>query len=132
MSLANELTISVDAANDGNPADFVFENRDKVGNRSVYLGPSYTPELREELAFYRTYPTKSGNFKGVLKSAVKYTADQEVPGVDSSTTLTVPAIVEVSFSIPVGADVAVLLRQMAIGILDADDIMDDVNVKQMI
>lgn len=131
---ANQLSISVDAANDGNAAAEVYDRRDEFQNRSVYIGADHLPEERNELALYRTYPTKSGNFKGVLKSSVKFTQDVDVPGVDSSSTLTSPIILEASFSIPVGATAADILhiRQRLVALLDDDTFMDSLNVQQMV
>jgi len=131
---ADQISISVDATNDGNPAAEVYDRRDEFQNRSVYIGADHLPETRNELALYRTYPTKSGNFKGTLKSSLKFTQDYEVPGVDSATALTVPGILEVSFSLPVGvtAAEAMHLRQRAIAALDNDTFMDSLNIQQMV
>lgn len=131
---ANQLSITVDAANDSTPVAEVYDRRDEFQNRSVYIGSDHLPETRNELALYRTYPTKSGNFKGTLKSSVKFTQDIEVPGVDSSTALTVPMILEISFSLPVGVTAAEAchIRQRAVAMLDDDTLMDSLNIQQMV
>lgn len=131
---ADNLTLSVDALNNSSPANEVYTRFEELPNRSTYIGADHAPELRNQLALYRTFATKSGNFKGVSKSAVKFTQDLEVPGVDSSTTLTAPAILEVSFSVPVGAEVADILhlRQRVIALLDADTIMNALNIQLMV
>lgn len=131
---ADQITLSVDAGNTGSPADETFSRRDEFQNRSVYIGSDHLPEARNELTLYRTYPTKSGNFKGTLKSAMKFTQDIEVPGEDSNTSLTAPMIVEVSFSLPVGVTSALAThaRQRAIAALDDDTLMYALNITQMV
>lgn len=131
---ASPITISVDAANDGNPADQLYSLQTYVENRSVYIGVNHVAEARNQLNLYRTFATKSGNFKGTEKTAAKFTQDVTVPGVDGSTTLTAPIILEVSFSVPVGTTDAALLemRQRAVGLLDDDTFMDSFNKQLMI
>lgn len=131
---ADQLSINVDAANNATVVAEVYDRRDEFQNRSVYIGADHLPEERNELVLYRTYPTKSGNFKGTLKSALKFTQDIEVPGVDSSTNLTVPMICEVSFSLPVGVTAAEAchIRQRVIAALDDDTFMDSLNIQQMV
>jgi len=130
----NVLTLSVDAANTGSPADETYDRYEEHQHRSVYIGAAHVPESRDMLAIYRTLPTKSGNFKGVSKTSVKLTEDVEVAGVDSSTTLTAPMILEASFSLPVGATAADILhlRQRMIAALDDDTFMDALNVQLMV
>lgn len=132
--LANQIDLSVDATNVGTPATQSYDRYEEFQNRSVYIGADHLPEARNMFAVYRTFPTKSGNFKGVSKSAVKFTQDAEVPGVDSATTLTAPIIIEVSFSVPVGCTNAELMemRQRAIAALDDDTLMDALNVQLMV
>lgn len=131
---ANTLTLSVDAANDGNPANEVYTRYEEYQNRSSYIGADHLPDTRNTLAIYRTFPTKSGNFKGTAKSSVKFTQDVEVAGVDSSTTLTAPIILDLSFSVPVGATTADLkhVRQRLLALLDTDSFMDSLNIQLMV
>jgi len=131
---ADQIVLSVDAANDGNPANETYERYQEFENRSVYIGSTHVPEARDILALYRTFPNKSGNSKGVSKSTVKFTEDVEVAGVDSATTLTAPIILELSFSVPVGTPAAtvVKLRQRALAMLDNDTLMDSVNIQLMV
>lgn len=131
---ANTLTLSVDAANNATPANEVYTRYEEYQNRSSYIGANHTPDDRDQLALYRTFPTKSGNFKGTAKSSVKFTKDVEVAGVDSSTTLTAPIILDVSFSVPVGATSADLIhaRQRLIALLDSDSLMDSLNIQLMV
>lgn len=134
MALSQDITISVDAANDSNPANQVYSRFDSYQNRSVYIGADHAPDARNMLGFYRTFPTKSGNFKGVAKTSVKFTQDVEVSGVDSSTTLTSPIILDLSFSVPVGAPVADLVevRQRLLALIDNDTFMNSLNIQQMV
>lgn len=130
----NVITIAVDAANNATPADENYTRFEELQNRSTYIGVLHLPEDRDLLALYRTAATKNGNFKGVSKSAVKLTKDVQVPGVDSSTTLTAPIIIEVSFSVPVGTTAAEVLhaRQRAVALLDTDSVMDPLNLQLMV
>lgn len=131
---ADQIVIAVDAANDANPANETYTRYQEFPDRSTYIGTAHVPEDRDVIAMYRTFPTRSGNFKGVSKSAVKLTKDVEVAGVDSSTTLTAPIIIDVSFSIPVGATAAEVLhaRQRAVALLDTDSVMDKLNTQLMV
>jgi hypothetical protein len=65
---------------------------------------------------------------------VKFSQDVEVAGVDGVSTLTSPIIVEVSFSVPVGATQAeqLIARQRAIALLDDDTIMVKLNDQLMV
>jgi hypothetical protein len=132
--LANDITLAVDLLNTGVTTDEVFSCHERHLNRSVYIGEEHSPASRDNLGFYRTFPKTSGNFKGTCKSALKFTKDFEVEGVDSTTTVTAPAIMEVSFSLPVGLTEAQMLviRQRAIALLDDDTVMDDLNRLQMV
>lgn len=132
---ADTLTFSVDVDNDGvDPVNEVYTRYEEYQNRSSYIGATHTPDARDTLALYRTFPTRSGNFKGMAKSAVKLTFDVEVAGVDSSTTITSPIICECSFSVPVGATAADLkhVRQRLLSILDTDSFMDKLSIQLMV
>lgn len=130
----DQLTLSVDATNVGTPADQVYTRYEEYQNRATYIGASHTPDSRDQLGLYRTFPTKTGNFKGVGKTAVKFTEDVSVDGVDASTSISAPIILEVSFSVPVGASAASILemRQRALAALDDDTLMDALNIQLMI
>lgn len=130
----DQLVIAVDAENNGTPANETYTRYEENVNRSSYIGAAHTPDNRDLLALYRTFPTKTGNFKGTSKSAVKFTKDIEVAGVDSTTLITAPIIVEVSFSVPVGALAADLkhCRQRVLALLDSDLTMDKLNIQLMV
>lgn len=133
----NVITLSVDAQNDGQTtADLSvnFTRFDEYQNRTVYIGDNHQMDAKDTLTLYRSTPTPNGNFKGVMKTSVKFTKDVLVPGVDGVSTLTAPIILEVSFSVPVGASAAALLlaRQTALALVDRDDIMDPLNRTLMI
>lgn len=134
MAQASTITLNVDYLNDGTTTAEVYSRFSDVENRSTYIGASHVPEARDTMQFYRTAPTKNGNFKGVKKTTVKFTRDFDVEGVDSATTLTSPAIVEVNFSIPMGVSAAdtVKLRQRVLALLDDDTVMAALNDQQMI
>lgn len=130
----NTVTLAVDVLNTGVTENQVYTRYEEYQNRASYIGASHTPDARDTLAIYRTFPTKTGNFKGVAKSAVKLTNDVVVNGVDSSTTLTAPIILDLGVSVPVGATAADVkeLRQRLIALLDDDTFMDSLNIQLMV
>lgn len=123
--LDNTITLAVDEANTASTTDHVYTRYDEYQNRSVYIGSAHALDDRDMMAFYRTSPKPAGNFKGVAKSAIKFTKDIVVEGVDGVAQLTSPIIFEISASIPVGATEAqrILARQTAIAALDDDTLM---------
>ena len=131
----NQISLSVDTLNDG--AAIETQNYDRFEeflNRSKYVGENHTLAMRDELTLYRTFPKQAGNLRGVQKSAVKFTFDVLVPGVDGTTMLVQPLIIEVSAAIPVGVTDVItrLCRQRAVSLLDLDSVMDPLNNKLMV
>jgi len=124
--LNDQITISVDDANNDVLVDTDFNRHTEFQNRSVYVSDAHTVAMRDELSFYRAFPKRNGNFNGVSKSSIKLTRDMEVPGFDSSTSLLAPLITEINFSVPVGVTAADILRhrQTLYALLDVDVIMD--------
>lgn len=122
----NNLTLAVDELNNGTPVDKSFTRVDEFSNRSVYKSEDNSYVLRDLLGFYRTVPKRSGNSLGVKKGAFKFTQDVVVPGVDTTTSITAPELLEVSFNSPVGSTPATrkILRQRAIALLDDDVLME--------
>lgn len=130
----NQLILQVDPANDATVVAETYDRFEEFQNRSTYIGVNHVPEDRDTLTLYRSFPTKSGNFKGVAKTAAKFSKDFGVEGVDGVTTVTAPAIIDISFSLPVGitdADI-VKLRQRAIALLDDDTVMNALNRQLMV
>jgi hypothetical protein len=123
--LDDTITLQVDELNDTNLIDIDFLRFEEYQNRSVYTSENHQLSAQDKLTFYRTFPKISGNFPGTAKSAMKFSFDHVVTGVDGLAALTSPMIVEVSFSVPVGISVANQLigRQRAIALLDDDSIM---------
>lgn len=130
----NTVTLPVDVANNGTIVQQTYSRYEEDKNRTVYVEGSHNPDNRVMLAIYRTFPTKSGNFKGVMKTAVKFTTDHQVPGVEQTSILTSPIIFELSASIPVGIDPAdvVQARQRLIALLDNDTFMDALQIQLMV
>lgn len=130
----NVITLSIDYLNNGTTTEESYSRFDDFQNRSTYIGENHNPDNRDTLTLYRTFPSKSGNFKGVAKTAAKFSKDIVVAGVDSSTSLTAPIIIETNFSIPVGATDADILkaRQRHIALLDLDSVMVALNTQQMV
>lgn len=123
--LDNTITLAVDELNDTNTVNHVFDRFEEYSNRSVYIGANHALTARDTLSFYRSFPKASGNFKGVAKTAFKFTQDLVVDGVDGIAQLTSPIITEVSFSVPVGVTAAeqMIARQRNIALLDDDTLM---------
>jgi hypothetical protein len=130
----NQLVLPVDPMNNGTVVPETYERFEEFQNRSVYIGETHVNEARDTVNLYRSFPTKSGNFKGVAKTTVKLSKDVVVAGVDSSTSLTAPAIIEINFSFPVGMTAAAVkvCRQRAVAALDSDEIMDPLNNQLMV
>lgn len=131
---SDNIVLPVDVLNNGTPVNATYTRYEEQANRSVYIGALHTPDARDVLGLYRTFPTKSGNFKGTGKSTVKFTTDVSVLGVDGVSNLTAPIIIDVSFSVPVGVTVAdvVEARQRVIALLDNDTIMNSLNIQLMV
>lgn len=130
----NEIILGVDEANDTVIVNRTYSRFDEYQNRSVYASDLSSLTAKDQLTFYRTFPKSNGNFRGVAKSAAKFSWDRVVVGVDGVSQLTSPIIMEISFSIPVGATDAdvLLMRQRGVALLDFDTIMDALNVQQQI
>lgn len=90
------------AINDAAAQEVIYEQSIKDDNRSVYVVEGYDYTDLDSFTFYRTPPKVSGNYRGNLKTATKRSFDVEVAGVDSSTILKAPAIVQISSSWPIG------------------------------
>lgn len=126
--LPSTITLAVDEDNTGSgTTDHAYDRHDYFANRSVYIhGTNHSAISRDMINFYRTAPKQNGNFRGVMKRAVKFTQDQVVDGVDGVSQIVSPIIYEISCSIPVGVSLAaqVLMRQKGVALLDMDTIMD--------
>lgn len=131
----NQITLSVDEQNDGiDPVNHVFTRFEEFQNRATYIGPGHSMAARNTLGIYRTFPKIAGNFRGVSKSAVKFSQDMAVTGVDGVSTLTAPMIAELSFSFPVGVSAAnqKAFRQKVLALLDLDTVMEPLNDQLMV
>jgi hypothetical protein len=132
MSQDNTLVITVDEANDGDTTADVqhtYERFETFNTRSVFHHSDHLPDLRKMLGFYRTPAKRSGNRRGSQKSAVKFTWDVIVPGVDG-TNIVETHYIEVNSSIPLGVTSAEAKarRQHVVAVLDDDTIMDTLNI----
>jgi hypothetical protein len=122
---SNEITLQVDELNNDTDVAHLYTRFEEYANRSVYIGASHELVAQDKFTMYRTFQKVSGNFRGTAKSAIKFSKDYSVEGVDGVASLTSPLIIEVSFSVPVGITVANQLigRQKAIALLDDDAVM---------
>lgn len=123
--LDNILTLSYDADGDGlTPVDVVLRRDQEYADRSVYNFPD-AEAGDHNVAFYRTRPKISGNFRGVERTRQKLTKPVIVTGVDGSS-ITSAAIGEANFSLPKGmsnADKIAFLQEL-LAIHSNDDIRD--------
>lgn len=132
--LANTITLSVDEANNnGTPVETTLSRYVEEANRSTYVTATHLPGDRDQVAFARAFPKKSGNFKGVSKSSVKFTRDVIVQDAQGNDIL-VPMIHEYSCSLPVGVELSAVVRarQRMVSLLDDDTVMNMVQVQQQI
>lgn len=135
MALAQDITLSVNPSADGTTYEDQVYSRydDSYPNRSTYIGPGHLPaEARNLLNFYRTPPKPNGNFKGVKKTALKFTEDEIVDGADGVAQLTAPDICNVEFSFPVGITDArnLAFRQRVAAAILNTTLMDSLTVTQ--
>lgn len=124
----NEIILAVDLENTAVLTNQTYTRFEEYLNRATYIGEGHSLSARNTLSFYRTLPRTSGNFRGTAKTAVKFSRDISVLGVDG-TAVIAPQIIEVSFSNPVGVTPAQSLefRQKGVALLDRDDIMAALN-----
>lgn len=74
-------------------------------NRSTYMvAGEHSLVSRSMLQLYRTFAKRSGQSRGSSKTALKVTRDVQVSNADGSGDITLPLIVEVSMSTPIGAE----------------------------
>lgn len=123
--LDNTITLSVDTTNDNTPENQAYTRMDESTNRSVYKSPTHSLVSKDTMTCTRNSPKKSGSFRGVAKTTVKFSTDVEVDTSEVGVSTIAPLIGTVSFSLPVGttAAEAMVLRQRLIAALDDDDFM---------
>lgn len=126
MPMSESITLPVDVANNGTVVNQVIELFDAVTGRKEYHFPAHDFQTRDTAVFTRSLPKPNGNFAGTRKASFKLTKDATVAGVDPTTQVKAPGILEINSSLPVGltAANALLLRQRAIAILDSVFISD--------
>lgn len=130
----NSITLAVDTANTGVTTDQVYTRHEELTDRSTYIGASHALDARDIVQFYRTAAKRNGEYRGTARSAFKLTEDISVDNVSGDGSIVAPLIMEVSFSVPVGATAAqtLELRQRGIALLDDDAIVADLIDKQEI
>lgn len=131
--MSDSMTLHVDVQNNGHPVDNVYTFFDLYQNRAVYQSANHTIASPDTLTLYRTIPKPAGNFPGQAKVAAKFSKQVVVLGNDG-TDVSGPIITEISQSYPVGTTSARLLeeRQKAVALVDRDDIMDKLVLRQAI
>lgn len=124
----NTIVLPVDLANNGTVVNQTFTRSEELVNRSTYRGPGNTLAVRNVAQLYRTLPKRTGAFLGACKTSVKFTRDITVLDA-AGASVVAPLILELSFSVPVGASDAdiLALRQHGVAILDLDAVMIGLN-----
>jgi hypothetical protein len=132
--LGNTLTVTGYFVNETTGADTASEqltltligssvNRSTYGEEITHTGgATHTDAMRNQVQFYRTYAKRSGSSRGSFKGAVKFTRDVAVDNADGSGQIVLPALLEISTSLPVGmshAEISNLRRRAALFLLDA-------------
>lgn len=105
--LPDQITLAVDVLDNNTLVNKVFDRIEDPVGRSIYYGVTdqHTAVSRNILGFYRTLPKRSGNDLGTMKSSLKFTRDRAVLNAVGQTVVK-PELIEVNFSVPVGATVA--------------------------
>lgn len=99
-----ENTVTLTLPNGGTPVEKVATRIGVVSNdRSTYNIAGHTTLSRKMLSFGRTYPKRNGAFLGVARGNIKITLDRSVLDAKGATIVS-PDILDISMSIPVGAD----------------------------
>lgn len=125
--LPTSFTLPVDVENNGTAVDRVYTQSQSVGdNKKIFVSAQHELDMRDEIHFSRRFPTRSGNSKGVKKTAIKIVRDVTVAGVDG-TTHVAPIIKEYTSSIPLGVVEAdeLELRQIIVAVADMDSLVSD-------
>lgn len=99
---------------------YVLDVRNDEKRVSIYTGPSHTFLAEDTIQIQTFLPQRAGNFNGVVKSSAKIRETQVIPGFDSTTTVSTPAILKIETSLPVGISTASIteIRNRAIALLD--------------
>lgn len=98
-------------------------------NTTYIKSDTHTRELRDQLQVYRNYAKPNGQSRGSDKCRLKFTVDREVTAADGVSTVVLPHIIEVSFSIPLGTTTAQMLalRERVAGALRNPDFTGSLN-----
>lgn len=134
--LSNTIEIPVNHDNDDGTTptvDHQYDRWEETLNRSTYVHTNHTLGAKDQLSFYRTLPKQSGTFRGMAKTAFKFSRDVTVED-SAGGTIIVPQIVHVTFSNPVGVSAAdkLLARQRVAALLGLDAIMDPLQNQLMV
>lgn len=123
------ITLAVDEANTASTTDHILARVRQffTGNtsKSVYHDEDHSSAARDMLTIQFTDAKQNGNFYGTEKSGLKLTMDRTVNGVNGES-ISVPSLIEVNTSFPVGMDDAdkLYMRQFMHALIDRDDVMD--------
>lgn len=127
------ITLAVDLVNNGTLVNQTFTETQTSLDKVVYTSSDHTLVSRDQVALARSWPKRVGVFYGVAKSSVKFTKDVTVAQADG-TTAVAPIIMELSASVPVGANASDVLamRQRIVAITDNDAVIGPLHVKLMV
>lgn len=134
--LTEEIQLNVDAKADGTTIPVAFTRFDgSIPNRSIYIQrDEHTLAHHRKLTFYRALPKKAGTSKGTAKCRFKFSSEHSIAGVDGTAVLTLPAIVEVAFSLPVGLspEDTLFMVQQAVALMSSRSVIDPLTLRQEI
>jgi len=103
---ANTITVQTDAAGDDVIVPEVYTRAQETLNKTTYEGPQHSLVLRDILQLSRVAPKPNSISRGSAKTKIKFTLDVEVANPKGDGTITMAAIGEVSYSLPIGMTVA--------------------------
>lgn len=120
--LTSTIVLPVDVLGNNVLVDqtYTLDVRNDEKRVSIYTGPSHS-FLAEDIVQIQTFlPQRAGNFNGVVKASAKIRETQVIPGFDSTTSITTPAILKIESSLPVGISTAAVteIRNRAIALID--------------
>jgi hypothetical protein len=98
MSQPNTIDIC-----DASEMNFGYGRDEEAVNRTTYTSDTeHKLDMRKQFQLYRTRARRNGVSRGSSKCAVKFTTDVSVDNVAGDGEIILPAILEVSLSLPLG------------------------------
>lgn len=99
---ANIITIQNDPAGNDVIVPEEYTRTQPLLNKTVYEGPQHTLESKDTLTLSRQYAKANAISRGSAKSSIKNTLDVLVPNSKGDGEITMVAVVETTYSLPIG------------------------------